>query len=119
MPIVNGVKRYSSVSVVQIVLGNHPRAQQNQAELGAVWLDYGFTVRNINQTSLGLVSNNLDASDLAAADWCTTWLESEEAAQEAADDEDKLLVVCYFGHGGTRRATPRNRFMDDHLIVAR
>ena len=119
MPTVNGVKHYSSVSVLQIVLGDHPSAENNQKALGVMWLDYGYAVRNTNQTTLGLVSNDLHASDEAASRWFTQWLNCEEAAQERADDMDKLLIICYFGHGSVLESSTMNGWQDDHLVVSR
>jgi hypothetical protein len=103
MPDINGVRVYTSASVLQFCFSDDVDGQVNAARLQRAWEEYGFEVRTVSEKDWDLPGYKYEESRKRATSEFIDWL--EEQGEEAEEGQERLLLVHFVGHGGVEKET--------------
>lgn len=97
----NSADRYELAYVFQITLKDDKVGVANAEHLGEVWKEYGFEVRKVDESTLG-VSGNVDEELSSKFREFLTEVdpEGDDPDSEGRKGKRKLIIVEVYGHGG-------------------
>ena len=112
---------YKEVIVVMINWRHDdPEGQKNHDDLKSAWEECGFTVKCYDDDYFRSLRRGKWSRKTPFSVFCDLLIEEDEGVGiEDIPANEKLLIVCYIGHGYTRKVDRKRKNSPEHLFGVR